>query len=205
MAVEVPGDDRFQFGKDVGLHDALLKVSTTLWPPNPKDEVSAARAGRGGDPRDQVEFHLVRVSVRLRVPGIIPCRSASTVKMASTAPAAPSRWPVALGGGDGRVGADRPGDAAGLHPVARRGPGRMRVDVLDVGGGEIGVGQRLGDGADLARMSGLTVTWASALTPHPASTAWMCAPRARANFAFQHHHPGALGHDEPVPVLVEGA
>ena len=69
-------------------------------------------------------------------------RIASTEKIASTAPAAPSRWPMQdlvddiemLAGGI----ADQPLHRAEFDLVAKRGRGAMRIDVVDVAGGDAG-------------------------------------------------------------------
>src|SRR3954452_19439296 len=77
-------------------HQTALKARVTLWPPNPKElDSAAAFAGScRGDMRTTSSATSSSGSSRLRVAGTSRLASASTVTIASNAPAAPSRWPV---------------------------------------------------------------------------------------------------------------
>src|SRR3954465_2565518 len=77
-------------------HQTALKARVTLWPPNPKElDSAAALAGSGrGDMRTTSSATSSSGSSRLRVAGTSRLASDSTVTTASSAPAAPSRWPV---------------------------------------------------------------------------------------------------------------
>ena len=67
---------------------------------------------------------------------MIPSRSASTVRIDSTAPTAPTEWPKRrLRRIHGRlVAAERPVDRHRFRYIADHGSGRVRVDVVDVAG-----------------------------------------------------------------------
>src|SRR4051795_6710012 len=77
-------------------HQTALKARVTLWPPNPKElDSAAAPAGSWrGDIRTTSSATSSSGSSRLRVAGTSRLASDNTVTTASSAPAAPSRWPV---------------------------------------------------------------------------------------------------------------
>ena len=84
------------------MHAHAARQSTALWPPNPNEFDIAERRGpplRAASGRARAG-HVVQVEILV---GLLVAerrrrdalRSASTVAIASTAPAAPSRWPIA--------------------------------------------------------------------------------------------------------------
>ena len=124
-------------------HAGDLRVhSTALWPPNPNEfEMATAVARCGG------AAGAVRARSRGRAPPRAPpsrasaarrpSRSASTVATASTAPAAPSRWPIAdlvltTPGCVAGALAERRLERRRLGAVVERRRRAVRVDVVDV-------------------------------------------------------------------------
>ena len=87
--------------------------------------------------------------------GRLRSRRASTVATASTAPAAPSRWPIAdLSEETGTSRARSPSallDGLGLRAVVQRRGGAMRVDPVDLSRLDAGVAQRERHGPRRAR------------------------------------------------------
>jgi hypothetical protein len=76
----------------------VLKTRAAFVPPKPKLFESTALGPCGsckGSPATNPASNGGSGSLRLTVGGATPCHNASSVKMPSTAPAAPRRWPVA--------------------------------------------------------------------------------------------------------------
>ena len=145
------------------------------------------------------------------VGGTIWSRMASRQKIASTAPAAPSRWPMedlvedidVLGG---RI-AEQALDRAQFDTVGH-GRGAMGVDVVDVGRRKAGAFQRhlhrakaavavLRRGGDVIGVARQAIAVDFAID--------FRAARLGVFVFFEHHDAGAFAHDEAVAVLVVGA
>ena len=106
--------------------------SRTNWTTRPGSDACARRAAQG---RSAVSTEGLS---RLSVGGAIWSRIARIEKIASTAPAAPSRWPIEDLVDDivvlpARI-AEQPLDRAQFDLVADRRRGAVRVDVVDLGG-----------------------------------------------------------------------
>ena len=129
---------------------AASRHSTALWPPKPNEFESATAAwpltssvrARG----DVVEVEPLVGLARSRASAARSrSRRASIVAIASTAPAAPSRWPIADFVEETGTGGPSPSAAlmrGGLRAVVERRRGAVRVDVVDVLRAEAGVAQR---------------------------------------------------------------
>ena len=88
-----------------------------------------ARADSRSDSSPQLGIALAQFSPA----GIRPCRSASAQMTASSAPAAPSAWPVApLVELQGVSAAEYRADRAALGAVIARRAGAVQIDVVDV-------------------------------------------------------------------------
>ncbi len=127
--------------------------------------------------------------------------------MASTAPAAPSRWPVQLLVAVHRrtVAAERADQGAGLGDVAERRARRVGVDVADVLRLEAGVLERQRDaaGSTLAgRLGSGHVVGVGGHAGAGEAGVHLRAAGLRELLALEHQHAGALAEDEAVALLV---
>jgi hypothetical protein len=106
-------------------------------PPKPKELDRTVLIGRFFGVRHEVDGRLDRRIVEVEVGGATLSRMASSEKIASTAPAAPSRWPMAdLVDDMASLPAALPisrSTAPQLDLVAQRRRGAVGVDVVDVG------------------------------------------------------------------------
>ena len=149
---------------------------------------------------------------RLSVGGTMPSRMASTEKIASTAPAAPSRWPMAdLVEDMDSLPAALPTSALDrlqLDLVAERRRGAVGVDVVDVGGANAGALERrrhaaVGAVAVLGRRGDVVGVARQAVADDLGID--LGAARLGVLVFLEHDDAGALAHDEAVAVLVVGA
>ncbi len=139
-----------------------------LVPPKPKLFDSATSIGRSCATLATRSIALSRDGLsRLRVGGATPSRMARIEKMPSTAPAAPSRWPMAdLVEDIASLPAASPhsrSTAPQFQVIAERRRGAVGVDVLDLVRGHPGAAQRGAHGAEgaVAVSEGAVMWWAS--------------------------------------------
>ena len=99
-------------------------------------------------------------------------------------------------------------DRAGFVAVVFRGAGAVGVDVVDVGGGELGIGQRFAHGDDRAVALGMLVGDAEGVGGRTIAddfgedfrAAGLCVVEG-----FENDHAGAFAEDESAALGVEGA
>ena len=140
---------------------------------------------------------------RLSVGGATPSRIARIEKIASTAPAAPSRWPIddLVDDIEMRLGgiADQALHRAELDLVAQRRRGAVGVDVVDVARRDAGALDRRGHAAERAVAVGGRRGDVEGVARHAVADQLgidLGAARLGVLVLLQHDDAGALAHDE---------
>ena len=189
---------------------ALPMTSAALSPPNP-NEVDRIRSY---DPSRPSRSRFGRSAAssgsgasRLTVAGTQPSATARLAIAASSAPVAPSGWPVSAFVADtGTVVARSPEPGAMARASAMSPIGvelRVRADPVDLVGGDAGVGEGEGHGATGLATVGTRLDHVVGVrrgrVPEDLGVDVRATARRRPSSRLDHEQRPALAHDEPVP------
>ncbi len=182
-----------------------------LWPPKPKlfEMTGPGSHGRASPITTSIVMSSPSTFV-FAVGGIRRFSIDSSAAAASSAPAAPSAWPVTpLIDTTGHVArAEDLGDRRGFGLVVERRRRPVGVDLLDVGRVDAGVGEReahAGDGADATRRGGGDVVGVGVARAAEDLADDVRTARLGTRPLLEDEHRGAFAHDEAVAIGVERA